>query len=74
MEHKFCKDAFDYIADQIRKKFYDSLAHPAEMVGVIAAQSIGEPSTQLSQCAASKILINNKRPDTLSTNAPLQTV
>ena len=28
-------------------KFYESLAHPSEMVGVIAAQSIGEPATQL---------------------------
>jgi DNA-directed RNA polymerase beta' subunit len=47
IENKFGRDAFDYIVSQIRMKYYDSLAHPSEMVGVVAAQSIGEPATQL---------------------------
>jgi DNA-directed RNA polymerase beta' subunit len=46
-KHKYCKEIFDYVIDQIRVKYYDSLAHPGEMVGIIAAQSIGEPSVQL---------------------------
>jgi DNA-directed RNA polymerase II subunit RPB1 len=46
-KHKYCKKIFDYVIDQIRVKYYDSLAHPGEMVGIIAAQSIGEPSVQL---------------------------
>ena len=47
IKHKLCKAAFDYVVEQIQIKFYESLAHPSEMVGVIAAQSIGEPATQL---------------------------
>ena len=47
LKHKLCDRAFDYVIDQIKMKFIDSLAHPSEMVGVIAAQSIGEPATQL---------------------------
>ncbi|KMT20750.1 hypothetical protein BVRB_1g007210 isoform B [Beta vulgaris subsp. vulgaris] len=31
----------------VKKKYYTSLAHPGEPVGIIAAQSIGEPSTQM---------------------------
>ena len=47
VKHKLCKAAFDYIVEQIKMRFLESLAHPSEMVGVIAAQSIGEPATQL---------------------------
>jgi len=46
-EYKFSKMAFDNIIQQVRLKFYDAIAHPSEMVGVIAAQSIGEPATQM---------------------------
>lgn len=47
IKHMYCKEAFDYVIDQIKKKYFESLTHPGEMVGVIAAQSIGEPATQL---------------------------
>ena len=47
VKHRLCNAAFDYVVKQIEMKFYESLAHPSEMVGVIAAQSIGEPATQL---------------------------
>ena len=46
-DYKFSKMAFDHVVQQVRLKFYDSIAHPSEMVGVIAAQSIGEPCTQM---------------------------
>lgn len=46
-EYKLDKLAFDYIVNDVRHKFYDAIAHPSEMVGVIAAQSIGEPTTQM---------------------------
>jgi DNA-directed RNA polymerase II subunit RPB1 len=49
-DYKFNKTTFDYIVEQIRMKFFDAIAHPSEMVGVIAAQSIGEPSTQMELC------------------------
>ena len=45
--HKFNKDTFDYLVQKIRMSFYGSIAPPSEMVGVVAAQSIGEPCTQL---------------------------
>jgi DNA-directed RNA polymerase II subunit RPB1 len=47
LKHNFHKLAFDYIIQQIKFKFYDAIAPPSEMVGVVAAQSIGEPCTQL---------------------------
>lgn len=47
LEYRLSTLSFDYIIEQIRLKFKQALAHPSEMVGVIAAQSIGEPTTQL---------------------------
>jgi DNA-directed RNA polymerase II subunit RPB1 len=47
MKYKFSKEAFDYLVIHIKQKYLESLIHPSDMVGVIAAQSIGEPSTQL---------------------------
>ncbi|MEB3202958.1 MAG: LAGLIDADG family homing endonuclease, partial [Synechococcus sp.] len=58
IKHRFNRDAFDFVIQQIQTRFYDSLAHPSEMVGVIAAQSIGEPTTQLSIDKSSTILIS----------------
>lgn len=46
-QYRLNRNSFDFTIQQIKFKFYDSLAQPSEMVGVIAAQSIGEPSTQL---------------------------
>jgi DNA-directed RNA polymerase II subunit RPB1 len=45
--HKFTKDAFDYMVQNLKQKYFDAIVNPSEMVGVVAAQSIGEPSTQL---------------------------
>ena len=59
-EYKFNKTTFDYIIEQIKMKFYDAIAHPSEMVGVIAAQSIGEPSTQMSCVKDTIIRISGK--------------
>jgi DNA-directed RNA polymerase II subunit RPB1 len=41
------KTSFEYIVKKIKNAFYNAIAHPGEMVGVLAAQSIGEPTTQL---------------------------
>lgn len=46
-EYKFNMLAFDYVIQTVRMRFYESVANPSEMIGVIAAQSIGEPTTQL---------------------------
>jgi DNA-directed RNA polymerase II subunit RPB1 len=38
---------FDELVSEIRFKYIKSRVHPGEMVGTLAAQSIGEPTTQL---------------------------
>jgi DNA-directed RNA polymerase II subunit RPB1 len=45
--HRMQKDVFDWILSEIRRYFNDAVAPAGEMVGIIAAQSLGEPSTQL---------------------------
>lgn len=45
--YKFCKEQFDYILQEIKKRYYKGLVQPGESVGILAAQSIGEPATQV---------------------------
>jgi DNA-directed RNA polymerase II subunit RPB1 len=45
--YKLTKDRFDEMMKDIKMSFIKSLIEPGEMVGVIAAQSIGEPTSQL---------------------------
>ena len=47
MEHNLNKLAFDYIVGEIENRFSRAAVNPGEMVGVLAAQSIGEPATQM---------------------------
>jgi len=47
VRHQFTKIAFEQIVQQIKMRFYDSIVNPSEMVGVVAAQSLGEPATQM---------------------------
>jgi DNA-directed RNA polymerase beta' subunit len=47
-EYKFNKQQFDIVVNDIIKSFNKSIVEPGEMVGMIAAQSIGEPTTQMS--------------------------
>ena len=46
-KYRFTKEAFYELAELIRCKFFESFADSGEAVGVIAAQSIGEPCTQM---------------------------
>lgn len=46
-EYKLNKYKFDVIIKEIKDTFNKSIVEPGEMVGSIAAQSIGEPSTQM---------------------------
>lgn len=39
--------AFTYVLGEIKSRFLTSVVAPGEMVGTIAAQSIGEPATQM---------------------------
>lgn len=47
LKYHMRKEQFDNVIDVILKRHDQSYAHAGEMVGVIAAQSIGEPATQL---------------------------
>jgi hypothetical protein len=47
LEHKVNKAQFDEIYKQIVSIFNKAVIEPGEMVGIIAAQSIGEPVTQI---------------------------
>lgn len=46
-EYKLTKQAFEWVLSNIEAQFLRSVVHPGEMVGVLAAQSIGEPATQM---------------------------
>ena len=45
--YKIKSSEYDLIIVEIKKRFYKSRINPGEMVGPIAAQSIGEPATQM---------------------------
>ena len=46
-KERFTKKAFDTLCEGLVVKNFQSWAQPGEQVGIIAAQSIGEPSTQM---------------------------
>ena len=41
------REAVDILSEQAILKHWKAMANPGEMVGIVAAQSIGEPSTQM---------------------------
>ena len=41
------KRGIDWVLGEVKQRFEKSLSQPGEMVGTIAAQSIGEPATQM---------------------------
>jgi len=47
IKERFTKQAFDALCEILVIKNWQSWAQPGEQVGIIAAQSIGEPSTQM---------------------------
>ncbi|KAH9286366.1 DNA-directed RNA polymerase II subunit RPB1 [Echinococcus granulosus] len=46
-EHRLTYDALDWVLGEIRNRFQQAQIHPGEMVGALAAQSLGEPATQM---------------------------
>ena len=46
-EYRLTRDMFDYIILSIRTRYLTSVAPPGDMVGIIAAQSLGQPTTQM---------------------------
>ena len=47
MVHRFTQELFDEMIRDIRFRYIQAKVHAGEMVGALAAQSIGEPTTQL---------------------------
>lgn len=47
MKKGYNKAAFDELLEEIHYKFYNGIITPGESVGALAAQSIGEPGTQM---------------------------
>lgn len=52
--------ALEALVEQVVLKHWKSWVEPGQPVGVIAAQSIGEPATQMSMVYDTKIVINTK--------------
>ena len=46
-EFKMSEEAFDWLLGEIETRFQQAKTQPGEMVGPLAAQSIGEPATQM---------------------------
>jgi DNA-directed RNA polymerase beta' subunit len=47
IKYQFTKSMFDWFVSQIYDYFNEALAQPSEMVGIVAAQTIGELGTQM---------------------------
>jgi DNA-directed RNA polymerase II subunit RPB1 len=47
LKQQLSRAIFDMVVQQVKAAFYKSIVHPGEMVGIVAAQTIGENSTQL---------------------------
>jgi DNA-directed RNA polymerase II subunit RPB1 len=46
-EYKLNSKAFEFLLSEIRAKYLQGIIHPGEMIGAMAAQSCGEPATQM---------------------------
>ncbi|RWS27708.1 DNA-directed RNA polymerase II largest subunit-like protein [Leptotrombidium deliense] len=46
-EYRLTTEAFDWLIGEIETRFQQAQAQPGEMVGALAAQSLGEPATQM---------------------------
>ncbi|KAK3607289.1 hypothetical protein CHS0354_002914 [Potamilus streckersoni] len=46
-EFRLSAESFEWLLGEIETRFQQAQAHPGEMVGALAAQSLGEPATQM---------------------------
>eukprot|EP00879_Flechtneria_rotunda_P006150 GHRR01006467.1.p1 GENE.GHRR01006467.1~~GHRR01006467.1.p1 ORF type:complete len:1335 (+),score=429.51 GHRR01006467.1:359-4363(+) len=46
-EYKLSRQAFDWLVGEVEERFNAAIASPGEAIGTVAAQSIGEPTTQM---------------------------
>ena len=59
VKERFTRKAFDALCEMIIVRNWQGWAQPGEQVGIIAAQSIGEPSTQMSTLNTSLVHIRD---------------
>jgi DNA-directed RNA polymerase beta' subunit len=57
VEDRFTKEAWEALIEIVCVKNWKSWAVPGELVGIVAAQSIGEPATQMSCRFSTEILV-----------------
>jgi len=46
-EYRLDSASLKYVIGEVESRFQQAIVHPGEMVGAVAAQSIGEPATQM---------------------------
>nr|ALP13659.1 RNA polymerase subunit beta' subunit-1 [Karenia brevis] len=46
-QEKLSKQSFDWLLGEVKQRFMKSVAFAGEMIGTLAAQSVGEPATQM---------------------------
>jgi DNA-directed RNA polymerase beta' subunit len=63
VEYGFGRERFDELCREAVKKFHMSRIQPGTMVGVICAQSVGQPATQMSTVSGTRMIIMRKRKD-----------
>ena len=61
LEERFTKDAFEVLLEIIVVGHMKAWVQPGEQVGIVAAQSIGEPATQMSSVGHSIIVLQNDK-------------
>ena len=59
VKERFTKNAFDALCELIVVNHMKAWVQPGEQVGIVAAQSIGEPSTQMSAIGSTVICVTN---------------
>ena len=57
-QHQCNVESLQKVVDILTKKWYQSIVAPGEMVGVIAAQSVGEPTTQMSAAYDQQVIVD----------------
>jgi len=67
-EYGLSRKEFLAMMDEIQLNFTKAIVEPGEMVGIVAAQSIGEPTSQMSQPYDTrvKIIVKNNRCNTIT--------
>ena len=61
VKERFTKEAFEMLMEIILVSHMKAWVQPGEQVGIVAAQSIGEPATQMSTIGHSLIVLQNDK-------------